>query len=80
MFRFAFRHSRRDDSNTGFRHQLYANSRIGIAAFQVVDELKNNFILRKKKLYLSQIFDTVDVVMRRRRNLKLKLLTQTQVQ
>ena len=47
--------ARRDRADAHFRHQLHRNARLRIDVLQIVDELR-------------QIFDRVDVVMRRRRN------------
>ncbi|OQC28881.1 MAG: hypothetical protein BWX70_01688 [Verrucomicrobia bacterium ADurb.Bin070] len=49
----AFRHARGNRPHPGLRHELDADARVGIGVLQVVDQLR-------------QIFDRVDVMMRRR--------------
>ena len=49
------RHTGRDGADADFRHQLDGHRRIGIGVFQIEDELR-------------EVFDGIDVVVRRRRN------------
>ncbi len=48
-------HARRHDADADFGHQLHRNARLRIDVLQVVDELR-------------QVFDRVDIVVRRRRD------------
>ena len=49
----AFGHARRDGADADFRHQLHADARVVIGVFKIVNQLR-------------QIFDRINIVVRRR--------------
>ena len=55
LVRMGLRHAGRDGADADFRHQLDRDGRIGIGVLEVEDQLR-------------QVFDRIDVMMRRRRD------------
>lgn len=70
MVGISFGDSGCNDANAGFRDQLHADSSSRIGALQVVNQLKHTCTLLHAEavVYLSQIFNAVDVVVRRWRD------------